>query len=334
MSGVDLSREGSNYDAAHGRRPSAKPLRRLRQWFSWRLVHLVALVVPVLYRAYCWFVWRTSEVVDEANPRIQECIRRHGRFVGLLWHQEVVTVAWAYGSNRPHTLASAGNFGQIITHMLEACGYVVFRGGSSAGSARKRRVLPIMIKHMREHAEHVAYGITVDGSNGPAFRMKPGGTAIARSCRTPVFLARTWYSRRILLGTWDRTGVPLPWNRIRMRIVGPYWIAPDSDAKELAAFTAHVESELLELAALSVRDADGPAAGNGAQPGYPEGWSPRWPAAWDQAPAAALGVALGPYDLRPHTQGPPWASTPGPQVRSSTLVREAAEAKDEGGEDE
>lgn len=316
-----VAREGSAFDAEHGRRPSRKPWRRLKGWVSWNLVGLVAKLWPYVYMAYCWLVWRTSRIgSDEIVPTIHRSQRQHGRAIALLWHQEVFTVAWAYRECHGHTLASAGNFGRIITHMLERCNFVVFRGGSSEGTARRRRVLPLMIRHMREQAGPVVYGITVDGSNGPIYRLKGGMLAVARACRAPVVIVRCWYKRRLELPTWDRTGVPLPFNHIEMLSVGPYWIPPDADAAQMERIREHLELELLDLCALSYRRTDGPAAEGFVPPGFPEGWRPRWT-------GGIRGIALGPHDLR-WSDPPPWASVPGPQEKHPVDVgAEAHEAQ-------
>lgn len=298
--------EGSAFDAAHRRRPSRSPWRRVRGWLSWHLVGLVAALWPLAYMAYCWLVWKTSRITDEISPALTRSVGLHGRTVALLWHQEVFTVAWAYRHLRGHTLASAGNFGRIITRMLERCNFVVFRGGSSSGTARRRRVLPLMIRHMRDWAGQIIYGITVDGSNGPPYRLKGGMLAVARSCRAPIYVVRCWYRRRIELRTWDRTGVPLPFNRMALLAAGPYWIPPDASADEMERLRAHLELELLDLCALSYRVVDGREV---VPPGFPDGWRPRWA-------EGARGIPYGPHDLRPDDP-PPWASTPGPQGRAA-----------------
>lgn len=320
-----LEHEGSAYDLEHRRKTSRTLYRRIKGFFSWHLVGFVAFVWPVVYMAYCWLVWKTSRVTDEVNPAMAWGRQRHGRVVALLWHQEVFTVAWAYRVSRGHTLASAGNFGRIITRMLERCNYTVFRGGSSTGSARKRRVLPIMIRHMRESAEPVVYGITVDGSNGPIYHLKPGMLAVAHTCRAPIILVRCWYKRRLELGTWDHTGVPLPWNDIHLLAVGPYWISPDMKAGDVERLRQHLELELLDLCALSYRTVDGPRAADFVPPGFPEGWKPRW------APGTR-GLAFGPDDLK-WDVSPPWASVPGVQVRERRGPADDAAGDDEGAPD-
>ena len=196
--------QGSAYDAANKRRASRKLGRRIRAVFTWHLIGLCAFVAPLIYMAYCRFVWWTSTVEDELTGPLTEGVERHDRFVSLLWHQEVFTVAFAFKHLYGHTVASTGNFGRIITRMLEACNFTVFRGGSSSGRVRRKRVLVDMIRHMRE-TPRVPYGITVDGSKGPAFVLKHGGVVIARTCGAPMYAVRTWFSNCIQLPSWDRS---------------------------------------------------------------------------------------------------------------------------------
>jgi len=119
-----------------------------------------------------------------------------------------------------------------------------------------------MVDHMRATRD-VTYGITVDGSQGPAYRMKPGGILIARECGKPVALARTWYARSIRLGTWDRTAIPLPFNRIRYYLAGPYPVPADADTEEgLHDFLLRMEDGLIDMAARSYRDLGQPLPAN------------------------------------------------------------------------
>lgn len=230
----------------------------VRRIFSTRLSRLAALVVPYLYLGYMKLVWATSRI--EGGDEFRELIRMAERYdgvVALLWHEEVMTVAYAYPylGVRGHTLASLGESGEVIARMLELCGYVVFRGGSTSGRARRREgTLLEMIEHMRTHRE-VTYGLTVDGSRGPAYRMKTGGIVIARECGKPIALVRTWYKRCLRLPTWDRMAIPLPFNVIRYYIRGPYQV-PESASTDigLAAFRLRLENDLIDLAAQSYAD--------------------------------------------------------------------------------
>ncbi len=237
----------------------------VRPVFSRRLSKLMAVVVPGIYVAYMRFVWATSRIQPGHFLDLKRIIAEHNGAVGLLWHEEVMTVAFGYPylGFRPHTLASLGEAGEVISRMLLRCGFVVFRGGSTNRPSRRREgTLQDMIVHMRTH-DQVIYGITVDGSKGPAYRMKTGGIVIARECNKPIVLARTWYKRCLRLRTWDRMAVPLPFNVIGYYLKGPYRV-PESAHTEtgLEQFRVKLENDLIDLAALSYDDMGQPRPAN------------------------------------------------------------------------
>lgn len=239
--------------------------RAFRTWvrpvFSKRLSRLAAAAVPVLYVLYMRFVWATSRIEGREGFVLNDIAREHDGVVALLWHEEVFSVAYGYPylGIRGHTLASVGESGEVISRMLERCGYVVFRGGTSSGPTRRRTgVLEAMIGHMRR-TPMVIYGLTVDGSKGPPYRMKTGGVVIARACGKPIALVRTWYQRCVRLKTWDRMAIPLPFNVIRYYLRGPYFVPPDAESDGgLARFCLSLESDLIDLAARSYGDAGQP----------------------------------------------------------------------------
>ena len=271
--------------------------KRLRRWLGARLVEAAAFLVPRLYTAYMWLVEVTSRHDEHLLRRILlGAAERYDRAIAVLWHQEVFTVAYNYRDYHGHTLASVSDFGRVITAMLQRCNFVVARGGSGSKS-RRRDVLGALIDHMRRN-HRVIYGLTVDGSQGPVYRMKRGAAVIARECRAPVVVVRTWYKRGLLLPTWDRTQIPLPFNRRLTLASGPYWIPPDADEAALEAFRAHLENELLELSERAYVEIEGPRR-DGSRWGFPEGWVPRWP-------QGEIGRKFGPYDLD-LDHAPPWA---------------------------
>jgi lysophospholipid acyltransferase (LPLAT)-like uncharacterized protein len=239
----------------HALRPLvARPLERLN-----------LAIFPPLFVGYLRLVWATSRIVHDGSQLVGELNAKHNGVVALIWHEEVLGVAWAYPhlGFRPHTLASRSNDGDVITSILERCGYVVFRGGSSGRDSRRHAtVTRDLIEHMRTH-DRVLYGFTVDGSKGPAYRMKPGGCLIARECGKPIVLARTWYRRCLRLSTWDRTAIPLPFNTIHSYAVGPYFVPEDAGTRAgLERFTRRLEDDLIALAARSYDDLGQPRPAN------------------------------------------------------------------------
>ena len=276
----------------------ARPMRlgkRIRRWLAGRAIAIATVVLPRLYMAYMGLVRITSRHdAQRLDDVLFGAVDRHDRAVAALWHQEVFSVAYNYRHFHGHTLASVSDFGEVISEMLRLCNFVVFRGGSGSKS-RRRDVLGDLIEHMLT-TPRVIYGLTVDGSQGPAYHLKPGCVAIARACRAPIVLVRTHYRRGMTLNTWDRTQIPLPCNRRLTLASGPYWIAPDADAAACEAFRRHLEHELLELTA---RVAEQLRGDHGPYWGFPTGWTPRWT-------PDRIGIPYGPHDLRPD-EPPPWA---------------------------
>jgi hypothetical protein len=235
---------------------------------------VLVAVLPRLYLAYMWLVWKTSHV-EEIGCDLEAVRAAYGRAVVALWHNEVFFVAWAFRRFRGHTLASRGDFGEVITRMLELCNFHVFRGGSSAGKSRRSpEVVGDMVAHMNR-TPGVIYGITVDGSNGPAYRMKSGAIRIAIACQAPVLVEKTWCRRYLRLGTWDRTIVPLPFNRIVHVFAGPYLPPRDAyDPDALERFRASVEDALLDVTYHTHTLIEGRDAHDLFRD-YPDGWVPK-----------------------------------------------------------
>ena len=237
----------------------------LRPLITRPLMRLNLALFPTLYILYMRFVWATSRIVDRGLGRLFAISAEHNGAVGLLWHEEVMTVAWgyAYMGFRPHTLASLSNDGAVITRLLERCGFVVFRGGSSDRSSRRvSSVTRDLIDHMQK-TDGVIYGLTVDGSKGPPYRLKRGGVVIARECGRPIVLVRTWYRRCVRLQTWDRVAIPLPFNRIHYYLEGPYFAPPDANTEAgLERFRLRLEQDLNALAARSYDDLGQPRPAN------------------------------------------------------------------------
>jgi lysophospholipid acyltransferase (LPLAT)-like uncharacterized protein len=231
--------------------------RRIRKELRRALMKLGVYTVPYLYVAYMWLVYKTSRVEELGyRPDLVRAERGHG--VWALWHDEVFFVAWSFGKYRPDTLASAGDSGEMITRMLQLCGFNVFRGGSSTGRRRRSAgVVRDMIDHMKA-SRGILYGITTDGSSGPVYRMKKGVATIAVNAGSEIFVEKTWCRRYFRLPTWDRSLVPLPFNHIVHVYAGPITPTPEASTPEgFDALCVQIEHLLCRVTAYARRRAEG-----------------------------------------------------------------------------
>jgi lysophospholipid acyltransferase (LPLAT)-like uncharacterized protein len=232
--------------------------KRLRRVLLTRpLLWLAARVVPPIYGAYMWLVWSTSRIESRELLEALPLVDASGGAVVLLWHEEVIAAPYVYYrlGLRPHTLVNRSDAGALITRVAERCHFVVFRGGSSSRRSRRRAgVFRDMIDHMNAE-DGVLYGIAVDGSQGPPYRVKRGPLVIARECQKPIAIARVWFRRCLRMPSWDRVALPLPFNEIRIYARAPYTLPEDAVTKEgLERFRHAIEDEMIDLAALSYED--------------------------------------------------------------------------------
>ena len=124
------------------RRHKTKLKRRIKRVLTRPFLLLVQWVFPLAYCLYMKFVYLTSKV-EHLNTDLLWVLReRYGGLIGVMWHQEVVMVAWSFRQYEGHTLASAGDFGDIITRMLEMNGFVVIPAAPAAWAGRERESSP------------------------------------------------------------------------------------------------------------------------------------------------------------------------------------------------
>lgn len=243
--------------------------RRLKKALKRLLLLLANATVPYIYLSYMWLVTKTSKVEERGfTPGMmrEQC----GDGIWAIWHDECCFVAWSFGKYNPHTLASKGDSGELITRFLQKCSFTVYRGGSS--SSHKRRASDIL-RDMIEctlNTNGVLWGLTVDGSKGPVYRMKPGVVLLSQRCQMVVGVERTWCKRYLRLPTWDRTLIPLPFNHIIHAYTGPFY-PPESRAPsaEKRAFRADIEAMLCQMAGYVRREIEGQDP--------PEDWIQKFP---------------------------------------------------------
>jgi lysophospholipid acyltransferase (LPLAT)-like uncharacterized protein len=106
-----------------------------------------------------------------------------------------------------YTLVSQHRDGRFIGAVVRHFGIVPILGSSTRGGATGLRNLLAVLRRGD------MIGITPDGPRGPARQAAFGVAQLAALSGVPVVPLAARTSRRILLGTWDRMPVPLPFGR-------------------------------------------------------------------------------------------------------------------------
>jgi lysophospholipid acyltransferase (LPLAT)-like uncharacterized protein len=157
------------------------------------------------------------------------------------WHNRLAMMPYCWPSARPfHMLISSHPDGQLIARTVKHFGIETVAGSSTRGGSEALRSLVRLIK------SGVSVGITPDGPRGPRMRASDGAIALARLSGAPIVPAAVSVSRRVVLGSWDRLIVALPFGEGAMVWGEPITVASGADPE---ALRARLESELTRVSA-------------------------------------------------------------------------------------
>jgi len=204
---------------------------QLRHFLCW-LIHL-----------YIRFVFRTNRWTVDGADRPRRLRERGGSFVLAFWHGRLLMIPMAWQRLAPmHMLISSHRDGRIIADAV-----TYFGVGSIAGSTRRggSSALRTMLSRLRDGE---CVGITPDGPRGPAMTASRGIVNVARLAGVPIVPIAFATSRRVVLRTWDRFHLALPFGRGVYLWGEPIEIPPELDDAGIERARCLVEERMRDMA--------------------------------------------------------------------------------------
>jgi lysophospholipid acyltransferase (LPLAT)-like uncharacterized protein len=143
-----------------------------------------------------------------------------GGVIVCFWHAKIALspAAWDFERGQePRALISQSADGEVIARAIGKLGIPAIRGSSTKKTHRGRMKEKGGAEAFRELLRWVKAGnciaITPDGPRGPARQMAEGAILIARLTRAPVLMMGLAARPAIVMDTWDRGLIPLPFAR-------------------------------------------------------------------------------------------------------------------------
>jgi lysophospholipid acyltransferase (LPLAT)-like uncharacterized protein len=144
-----------------------------------------------------------------------------------------------------HMLISMHRDGELIARAIGYFGHGTVRGSAAKPGSNKDKggaaALRGMLKALKAN-EYV--GITPDGPRGPRMRASDGIVTVARVSGVPIMPCSFSCRSRIVLGTWDRFLLPLPFTRGVILWGDPIRVPRDASPEVLQAAKLQVEAAL------------------------------------------------------------------------------------------
>jgi lysophospholipid acyltransferase (LPLAT)-like uncharacterized protein len=137
------------------------------------------------------------------------------------------------------TFISRSRDGQFMTDVAARFGIKAVRGSSS------RHGTSAMLSAIRAAGDRqVDLAITPDGPRGPRYHIQPGLLRLAQATRRPIVAVTYQLKWKLLLKSWDRFHVPLPFSTCRLITGEPIFIPENASDTELAAISARIAEAL------------------------------------------------------------------------------------------
>ncbi len=163
-------------------------------------------------------------------------------FIGVFWHGRLAMMPMSWNRSQPiHVLMSHHNDAELIARAIVRFGLKTIRGSSRKGNKDKggTAALRAMLTALKAGG---SICITPDGPRGPRMRASEGVIAVARMSKLPILPTTFATSRRIVMDSWDRFILPLPFSR------GVFiWGPPIDIGDNVEGLRRNVEREITRL---------------------------------------------------------------------------------------
>ncbi|MFC2048889.1 lysophospholipid acyltransferase family protein [Elusimicrobiota bacterium] len=165
-------------------------------------------------------------------------------FIYIFWHSKILFVTYTHRGRAIRVLVSTSKDGNVSNNVNRKFGHRIIRGTTS-NPKDSRKALLLMLKSLRDGN---VLAITPDGPKGPRGEVKTGIPYLAKKQGCALVPVAYSASNKIILNTWDRILVPLPFGRIVSLTGKPIYIHPEQDLQEAAALVKSKLNEITERA--------------------------------------------------------------------------------------
>ena len=186
------------------------------------LARIVGLYLKLALRTTRWTIDGLEYVLPHAAGR---------PVVVAFWHEflPLMPIFWPMSRRLPgavrsdiYALVSRHRDGQLIGQILTFFGLRLMHGSSNKGGVPALHGLAKIL----QSGDHVV--ITPDGPRGPRRQAAPGVAQVAALSGAPVLPCAAQTTRRMIMGSWDRMVLPLPFGR-GVIVCGPTIPVPRDD---------------------------------------------------------------------------------------------------------
>ena len=207
-------------------------MKLLLKWFARNTV--INIIVCWLIALYIRLVWHSSRWEVRGDQKLQKIWHAgHPAIVGF-WHGRLLLMPYVWNQNRPsRMLVSTHRDGQLIARIMAHFNIKTIEGSTANKSKQKNKGgVRAYREILRDLKKGGSIGITPDGPRGPCMRVNGAIINAAQHSGAPIFSCAIATNRRLVLSSWDRFQLALPWSKGVVLWSEPLIIPPDADREQ------------------------------------------------------------------------------------------------------
>jgi hypothetical protein len=165
-----------------------------------------------------------------------------GPYILTLWHGRIFYLFY-YLRRHPDyfLLISPSEDGDLLARLARLMGYSVIRGSTYKKAVSAARSL---IKVLRRNQRII---IIADGSRGPRCVAQPGSVQLAGITGAPIFPMTFGTKNKVVLNSWDKFVIPLPFTRCTLNFSSPISLPPKSSEQIIEEKRLELENALNQI---------------------------------------------------------------------------------------
>lgn len=208
---------------------------------------------------YLRLVRRTSTTVIEPTDGVERAMAAHP-FIFAMWHGQFLMMPTLQEGQFP-VLAIIARHGDadIIGEILTRFSMQIVRGSGAAGrrTKAKRGGAVAMRTALRVLSQGTTFAMTADMFPGPPRHVGVGIATLAKLSGRPVIPFAAATSRFIVLPTWSRMTLNLPYSKLAFVVGEPISVPPDATDDAFETCRLAIENELNRVTARAYELAGG-----------------------------------------------------------------------------
>ncbi|MFH0777266.1 MAG: lysophospholipid acyltransferase family protein [Candidatus Eisenbacteria bacterium] len=202
---------------------------------------LLASVLGILGAALVRLLGLTLRIEWVGLENVALAESEAGSKIFVFWHADILILAYTHRRHRICVLVSQHRDGECMAEILRRLGFATARGSSSRGGLEG---LYDMCKRARDGWD---LAVTPDGPKGPRHRAQPGVIYISERSGLKILPTACVSAHKIVLGTWDRFEIPVPFSRVVVGHGKPLELPGELTHASIERYGRALEESLAEL---------------------------------------------------------------------------------------